>query len=73
MINDNSNDKTFIFDSFFRKFLLSYFLYFFKNKIKHNIFLVFVNNLKIMMKSEIYVFKKIFSKLITINLFLLFL
>lgn len=73
MINDNSNDKTFIFDSFFRKFLLSYFLYFFKNKIKHNIFLVFVNNLKIMMKNEIYVFRKIFSKLITINLFLLFL
>lgn len=73
MINDNSNDKTFIFDSFFRKFLLSYFLYFFKNKIKHNIFLIFVNNLKIMMKNEIYVFRKIFSKLITINLFLLFL
>lgn len=58
MINDNSNDKTFIFDSFFTKFLLSYFLYFFKNKIKHNIFPIFINNLKIIMKREIYVFKK---------------
>lgn len=30
MINDNNNDETFIFDSLFIKFLLSYFLHFLK-------------------------------------------
>lgn len=74
-IIDNSNNKTIIFDHFLQNFYYHIFYIFLKIKVRINITYFYkqsINNLKIMMKSEIHVFKKYFLKLITINLFLFF-